>query len=96
MPYIPDQKKREKITHLVKHLVEELECKGDLNYAITRLAVLYTAGQKTVNYDILSDTVGVLGDAQAEFRLRCMDPYEYIKRTTNGDVYDEVLVRIPW
>ncbi len=60
---------------------------GDLNYAITRLALRFIQREK-LSYDTLARVIGTLRLATAEMEQRLVRPYEDSKIATNGDVYE--------
>lgn len=59
---------------------------GELNYAITKLVLLYM-GSAPVKYQRINDVVGALEGAKLEFYRRYVAAYEDVKIEANGDVY---------
>lgn len=94
MPYIKPER-REAIDPHVQSLVETIEDTGDLNYAITTLAVKYLLA-KGLSYDHINSVAGVLQKVVAELDVRVTRPYEDLKIFQNGDisVYGEVEILI--
>ena len=88
MPYI-SQEERKKLIPAILQLHTDLSIngnkKGNLNYAITKLAHLHLekVGKK---YDTLSDIHGVLCDVVKEFYRKVVVPYEDEKEKINGEV----------
>jgi len=60
---------------------------GELNYAITALAVAYITAHG-LGYATINEVIGALECAKQEFYARVAGPYEDKKRLQNGDVYD--------
>ncbi len=60
---------------------------GELNYSITKLLVAYI-NKKGLSYQIINDIIGALEASKMEFNRRIVVPYEDIKITNNGDVYN--------
>jgi hypothetical protein len=81
MPYIP-QEDREAIAFGNA----EPRTVGELNFAITALALAYME-QHGKSYATINEIIGVLECAKLEFYRRAAAPYEDQKITTNGDVY---------
>lgn len=86
MPYI-NKTARQRIDPAIKDLAGRIESMGDLNYAITRLAVEKMNGGTQITYASMSAIHGVLADVAAEFYRRMMAPYEDTKLKEHGDVY---------
>lgn len=91
MPYI-GKVARLHLDPAITELETRITSAGDLNYAITRLAVLIlqrgvTDYARGPNYAQMSNIHGVLADVAAEFYRRVMAPYEDMKMKENGDVY---------
>lgn len=63
---------------------------GELNFAITTLVSEYVR-RKGISYAILNDVVGVMTSTLTEFQRRVVAPYEDIKCSQNGDVYNYLL-----
>jgi hypothetical protein len=59
---------------------------GELNYAITRLLVVYAATHG-LSYDTIADCISSCEGAKLEFYRRIAGPYEDAKMRENGDVY---------
>ena len=85
MPYIP-KASREKYDGFIDILVEDINCKGDLNYVISKICIGYLNKHKPISYGILSGVKGVLDDAKDEFYRVYMVPYEDKKRSENGEL----------
>ncbi len=75
---------------------------GNLNYVLTRIAVLVTKElafnhyNKTskLSYALLNKIWGVLNGVSTEFYRKVVVPYEDYKKRENGDVYNELLMLI--
>lgn len=80
MPYLSNNRKKEILEH------KSMEVSGDLNYQVTLLVIQYL-NDKGLCYQTCNDIVGALDNAKAEFKVRVQNPYEKLKRFTNGDVY---------
>jgi hypothetical protein len=63
-----------------------MKSSGELNYAITRVALAYLADHG-LSYSTINDIMGAFSGAQAEFYRRVAVPYENKKIAANGDVY---------
>ena len=59
---------------------------SELNYALTRLIVLYLE-DKAKNYQTINDCIGALEGCKLEFYRRVVVPYENKKMEENGDIY---------
>lgn len=83
MPYL-DQANRDRV------MKDGPTQPGDLNYLITRTALYYLKrkGEGKLSYALLSEIKGAMQDAVDEFHRRLLVPYEEVKITLNGDVYD--------
>ena len=55
-------------------------------FLITHMLTEY-AKDKTINYTLLNEIMGVLESAKQEFYRRMVVPYEDEKKEQNGDVY---------
>ena len=60
---------------------------GELNYSISKLITGYIV-KNGLNYQNISDVLGALQGAQAEFQRRVVNPYEDIKLRENGDLFN--------
>src|SRR3990167_6292420 len=98
MPYIvgesaPERGRRGDLDPLIEAVSAEMMTPGELNYCITRLAVLYLAPLraqgKKVGYEQLSMVRAVLQDAADEFYRNPVADYENKKMQENGDCYAE-------
>jgi hypothetical protein len=93
MPYIKAAR-RPDLDPLIVALSDEMVDHGELNYCISRLAVLFLAPLlsqgKKVGYKELSAVHAVLQDAADEFYAEPISDYEKQKKETNGDVYTEL------
>ena len=63
------------------------ETAGELNYTITTIIEDYL--QKGKNYQNINEVIGVLECAKLELYRRVASPYEDLKITENGDVYND-------
>ncbi len=87
MPYILP-KIRELLSPVVESLSDvTIDSPGELNYLITCLCNDYFK-QSNKNYQSVNDVIGALEGAKLEFYRRIAAPYEDVKCTENGDVYD--------
>lgn len=59
---------------------------GELNYLITRLALVYLRANGT-NYQNFNDIIGAMEGAKLELYRRRVADYEDAKIEQNGDVY---------
>jgi hypothetical protein len=84
MPYIKT-KDRTRASH-------SPETAGELNFQLTQ-TVQDFVHRRGLSYQTINDVVGALEGAKAEFQRRVVGPYEEIKISTNGDVYDASLTR---
>jgi len=84
MPYIP-QEDRDRIDLKLEHVSNTIKTPGELNYAITRMALLYikTYG---LNYNTIASVVGTLHLVFSELQRRLINLYEDEKIADNGDV----------
>ncbi len=94
MPYLNDSRKKAIAFHQEDECGRSLiidggsiETPGDLNYAITMLAIDYIKknGERYKNYN---DVVGAIEGAKLEFYRRAVSFYEDNKIEENGDVYE--------
>lgn len=84
MPYI-ERTRRLKIDRGLDTVIPEIHSVGDLNYAITRMAVSYMR-RVEMTYERANSVVGVLTCAALELYRVHVAPYEDRKRAENGDV----------
>lgn len=90
MPYIP-QADRKMIDSAISDLADRITTKGQLNYAMTRLAVLHLSNQlKSPGYVDMMNIVGTFEMAKIEFYAEICSGYENSKKNLNGDVYTEL------
>lgn len=93
MPYI-NERRREWLDPFISNLSAEMLTHGELNYCVTRLAVLFlaplVAQGKKVGYGELSAVRAVLQDAADEFYREPVADYEDKKMQESGDVYAEL------
>jgi hypothetical protein len=82
MPYITNDKRHQ------FRATEIPSDPGELNYYITLLAKKYLQ-QQGLTYKTINDIMGALESAKLEFYRRVAEPYENMKCSLNGDVYDE-------
>lgn len=78
MPYIPLSERTRAATVPLSE--------GELNYALTRLAVDYL-DRRGKSYKAINEVIGALECAKLEFYSRVVVPYEHVKRVEHGDVY---------
>ena len=83
MPYI-NENSRYEIDESVEELIRAIGSPGKLNYAITRLILLYAPKP---NYSEIATITGVLENVKQEYYRRLAAPYEDNKIKENGDVY---------
>ena len=83
MPYI----KQEDRVNFDKclDLIENINTKGELEYCIFKLMILYSSN-KTVNYSNLHDTTYAAMHCADEFRRRFLDKREDSAMDNNGDI----------
>lgn len=86
MPYV-----KEKVKEVMGQGVPASNV-GELNYAITKLAIRFVTTAREVNYETLNNTYGAMKLAAEEFKRRVIDPYEDRKISENGDVYPPELL----
>ncbi len=90
MPYIP-QGDRDMLDSAIIDLSNGITTRGQLNYAMTRLAVLFLAdGPKTPGYTEMMNVIGTFEMAKLEFYREVCGIYEDRKKSGNGDVYQEI------
>lgn len=99
MPYIangraPDRGRRGDLDPFIKLLSDEMVTHGELNYCISRLAVLFLkpliSQGKKVGYTELAAVYADIQAAANEFYSQPIGDYERKKQLENGDVYDEL------
>ena len=83
MPYIVEDE-REKYDRVIDQL-DQIETKGQLEYVIFKLMVLYMK-RKKMNYSNLHDCIYAAKHCGDEFRRRFLDVREDQARNQNGDV----------
>jgi DNA-binding LacI/PurR family transcriptional regulator len=84
MPYISEPP-REAIDPHIPSLSENIHTVGDLNYAVTRLALRLLIAQG-LHYSDIAAIVGTLHLAADEMGRRLIAEYEDLKIEENGDV----------
>ena len=84
MPYIKREGRKE-IDPFVEALFSNLETRGDMNYAITKLLHKYIkrAGLK---YRNLNDAIGIVECVKLELYRKIVSNYEDIKIDENRDI----------
>ena len=85
MPYIKQARR-----DALRKNGHDMEGAGELNYLLTRLALLYIeqrGGVECLSYQMINDIIGAFEGAKMEFYRRIAVPYEQSKIRTNGDVY---------
>lgn len=83
MPHITEQRR------IAMALGHRPKNSGELNYKLTRLAILYLE-DKGLSYATINDIAGAFTQALAVFNERVTHPYECYKAMQNGDVYKKV------
>ncbi len=63
---------------------------GELNYAITRMVDAYIQANGGIRYARINEVIGVLECAKLEAYRRIAGPYEDIKISESGDVYESL------
>lgn len=86
MPYV-DKETRLDLKDKFVYAGRSIETPGELNYFITRIVDEYIRN-KSLNYTTLNEVVGVLECAKLELYRRVAAPYEDLKLSENGDVYN--------
>ena len=100
MPYIPGDR-REVIDAGVSKAVAALRIlgatQGDVNYAVTTIALEALKPADGWGYHSLSSAIAALKDAAAEIERRLLGPYEDTAIKRNGDLrcYDEPFAIAP-
>lgn len=84
MPYI-QSKDRQRIDPYIAPLTDTLKTVGDLNYAVTRVALQYLENIG-MNYSNFSNLIGTLTLIPMEIWRRIGQPYEYMKQQLNDDL----------
>jgi len=85
MPYIKENEKTKWLNSLL--LLPQMKglAKGEFTYFFYKIAKIYL-GQVGRSYTNISTILSCLDDAKEELRRQEMNPYEDIKKATNGDV----------
>lgn len=88
MPYITKDRRVEIDDEMVESIPAWpfLENAGELNYAITKLALNYLRDHEN-SYDTRNAIIGAMESAKLEFYRRAVVPHEDKKIQENGDVY---------
>jgi hypothetical protein len=89
MPYIKDDEQKKAIDAALSTL-PDIERPGDLNYAVTKLMLLFVRGKDgswPMGYAVASAAIGAIECAKQEFYRRLLSAYEDSKKEENGDVY---------
>lgn len=81
MPYITEEAKEE------IRMYRNANNPGELNYCFTEIIVQYVKDQK-LSYRTINDVIGALEGSKLEFYRRVAVPYEVMKQSENGDVYN--------
>lgn len=94
MPYISPAV-REVIDPHIQPLSENIRTAGDLNYAVTRLALQFLEG-RGLGYGNISEVIGTLHLVASEMERRLISEFEDRKIEENGDVleYANMLLRL--
>lgn len=85
MPYIK-RGQRDRLDPAIRELARHVSEPGELNYAISRLALAYMSLFIRKGYTTRSMIHGVLQDVTDEWYRRAMAPYEDKKMLENGDI----------
>jgi hypothetical protein len=83
MPYLTGDR------YKLERAALEPKTPGELNYAISRLAIDYIHGCPP-SYAILNEVVGAMELAKQEFIRRVVNIYEETKITDNTDIYQDI------
>lgn len=86
MPYIAYEDRKKLLNGAFKPRTA-----GELNYLLTYIFDQYL--KEELNYNKINEVVGVLECAKLELYRRIASPYEDIKKSENGDVYQTKIVR---
>lgn len=87
MPYIK-QERRIELDEKMNELFHENLNVGELNYVISRL-IKNLMNKNILNYQFCNGIIGVLECAKQEFYNRVVSPYETVKISENGDLYNK-------
>ncbi|MCK5614681.1 hypothetical protein KAR91_73145 [Candidatus Pacearchaeota archaeon] len=85
MPYIKKER-RKKFDPYLECTAHHIESEGELNYCLTRLALIYLRKRDGLSYAFLNTIIGAFESAKLEFYRRWVVPYEDKKINENGDV----------
>ena len=85
MPYIKEEYRKE-YDRLIKPIVVQVECVGELNYVITSMILKYLQAYN-ISYGELNEMIGLLEAVKLEIYRRMVAPYEDKKCEENGDVF---------
>ncbi len=86
MPYIVKELRAMIDEDLARIPIESLDI-GAINYLITRVLL----SRRPACYQEYNELIGVLECCKLEFYRRACAPYEHMKMTQNGDVYEDPL-----
>lgn len=89
MPYIKQERRKQfdgPIHELARQMWTMGAVKGDLNYVVTRLALIAMKPGSGWTYQSLSEAVAGLQDAADEIKRRMLGPYEDNCVVRNGDI----------
>ena len=87
MPYLKTEQKIYFDDLLVRLKRHSISTSGELNFLITELVKQFL--KDGYNYEKLNAVVGALECAKTEFQRRIVGPYENLKISINGDVYED-------
>ena len=87
MPYIK-QDRREVLDPLIEPLLEQLETRGERNYAITKILHHFIQTNGGLRYDQVNDAIGIAFCSALELYNAVAVPYESVKKDENGPVSD--------
>lgn len=91
MPYITKERANEISDQLsdsyrpFEMLQQEINTKGELNYAVSTLMVKYL-NKHGKNYQNISDVIAAAQDAADEMKRRVLAPYEEAKKNDSNNV----------
>jgi hypothetical protein len=72
-----------------------MQTAGELNFKRLSPAIvskrIWVGDELCLSYQSINDVTGALVNAQAEFYRRVAVPFEHLKMSTNGDVYDDLI-----
>jgi hypothetical protein len=92
MPYISSSRRAlyDERLDALNDTIDDRTPGGDLNYIVTSVLTAWIQ-RRGLNYDALSEAVGVVETAKLELYRRVAAPYEDRKMAESGDVYDDLV-----